>query len=237
MLFWVFFIILFPHLSVPSLLVFHHFLPLLRFLNVSHFLVKHVQSEWTVWWQYHRIFDWLTRQNVVHSSHFYPIQIKIAHPVPCDFCKLFDFLIVFNPIEVFPLSLAESFGENVWYSKNTADDLTGFEFFGWLINVFFVFSIWKLTQYLIFLLKNIDFSRIFVGPLSKKKPSDLKVLSISSIFGIGLKEPHINWINIPSNSRIQSHFNKRIVITITFILLSLEIKGADWRMMRNLFKR
>jgi hypothetical protein len=90
---------------------------------------------------------------------------------------------------------------------------------------------------LIFLLENIEDSRIFVSSLAKKKPSNLEFLSIASIFGVGLKEPYINRINIPSNGCIQPHFNKRIVIAIAFILLSLEIKGADWRMMRNLFKR
>lgn len=236
MLFWMVFIIFLPQFSVLSLLILHHLLPLLRFLIVSHLFVKHIQSEWTVWWQYHGLLDWFIRQYVVHSSHFDSINVKITHPITRYFCQFLNFLIVFNPFESLPLGLAKSFAEPIGYSENASDDFSCFEFFRWLINVFLVLSIRELAKYLIFFLKDIHFSGVFVGSLAKKQASDFEVLAVTCILGVGLKEMYKNGVYVSGNSCIEAHLNKWVMVAIAFIIICSEIKRTDWGMVGSLLK-
>ena len=230
------FIILLPQLSIFSLLILHHLLPLLRFLVVSHLFVKDVQSERTVWWQYHRLLHWFRRQYVIHSSHLNSIDVKITHPITRYFRQFLNLLVVFNPFESFPLGLPESFAEPVGYSENASNDFSCFEFFWWLVNVFLILSIRELTEDLIFLFKHIDFTGVFIGSLAKKQPSNFEVLAVSCILCVGFKEMYKNRVHISGNGRIEPHLNKWVMVAVALVLISLEIKGADWGMMGGLLE-
>ncbi len=82
----------------------------------------------------------------------------------------------------------------------------------------------------------IQFAGVLVGSLTEKQASNLEVLVVACIFSVSLKKMNKNWVCVSGNGCIEPHLNNWIVIAVAFILISLEIKRADWGMMGGLFK-
>jgi len=233
---WMLFGVFLSNFSIFSLKVLHHLLPFLRLFHVSHFLVIDVQSERTVRRQNMDLFGRFKWCNVVHSLHFYIINIKVSHPVSCYFCQLLDFLVVFYSLEVFPLRMMKSLCERVWYFKYSTYNLSSFNLFTWLIDMLLVFTVRKFTQNLIFLFKNIDFTGIFVSSTPENQPTNFEILTICCVFCVSLQKMNINGSNVLRHGCVQSHLNRRIMTSIALVFSSLDVKRADGWMMRSLFK-
>ena len=118
-----------PELLILPLSIFHDLFPLLGLLHVRHLLVVHIHPEGTIGGQDYDLLDRFMGHDIPHAPDLNTVDVEITQPVAVEFGQFLYFLVVLQPIEVFPGHVLVAFGEGGRYAEDPADDFARFQLF------------------------------------------------------------------------------------------------------------